>query len=435
MSCRHGWNREHLEKEFTKTFLDGTFKTCRENILFDRQISMLPATQQKAEAYKIRERFDKEIALKQTQVTEIKKQLSMQHLNLTEDADTALRVADTIHSFRLKWIVAKEEISHLQTKKDILAPNRHGGSVAVAEKRQFIKACPATNCRGFLSTAWKCGLCEIWVCPDCHEIKGKDRDAPHVCDKQTLETVKLLASDTRQCPKCPTMIFKIDGCDQMYCTQCHTAFSWRTGHVETGIVHNPHYYAYLRQQNGGVIPRNPGDVPCGENDRIITTNGLLQVLDRLSSPNAAPPRNAWHRYVPTAADEMELVGIHRNYMHIQEVELRHYVVNNNQDNEDLRIKYMVNEIEADKFKVLLQQREKKNEKKTEIHMVLTTYLAVAMDLINSVRTFTSKDQLPPLIEALSNIRTYTNKSMVPISKRYNCVVPKIEVNDVKTTKF
>jgi hypothetical protein len=59
MSCRNGWNREHLEKELTKTFLGGTFKQCRENLLFDRQISMLPATQHLAEMYKMRARFDR----------------------------------------------------------------------------------------------------------------------------------------------------------------------------------------------------------------------------------------------------------------------------------------------------------------------------------------------------------------------------------------
>ena len=42
MSCRNGWNREHLEQVLTKSFLGTTFKKCHENLLFDRQISMLP---------------------------------------------------------------------------------------------------------------------------------------------------------------------------------------------------------------------------------------------------------------------------------------------------------------------------------------------------------------------------------------------------------
>ena len=51
----------------------------------------------------------------------------------------------------------------------------------------------------------------------------------------------------------------------MWCTQCHTAFSWRTGEIETHVVHNPHYFQWMREQGSGAVPRAPGDVPqpCG----------------------------------------------------------------------------------------------------------------------------------------------------------------------------
>ena len=35
------------------------------------------------------------------------------------------------------------------------------------------------GCRGFLSTAWKCGLCENWTCPHCFELKGLQKDDPN----------------------------------------------------------------------------------------------------------------------------------------------------------------------------------------------------------------------------------------------------------------
>jgi hypothetical protein len=80
------------------------------------------------------------------------------------------------------------------------------------ERQEFIKSCPDTNCRGFLSSQWKCGICEKWACPACHEIKGDTRDAEHTCNPETVATVALLQNDTRPCPKCRTGIFKIDGC-------------------------------------------------------------------------------------------------------------------------------------------------------------------------------------------------------------------------------
>ena len=46
-------------------------------------------------------------------------------------------------------------------------------------------------------------------------------------------------------------------CDQMWCVECKTAFSWSKGTIETGMVHNPHYYQWMRQ-NGGAI-QNPNE--------------------------------------------------------------------------------------------------------------------------------------------------------------------------------
>lgn len=80
------------------------------------------------------------------------------------------------------------------------------------EKRAFVKACVVTGCRGFLSTQYKCGICDTWVCPDCHEIKNGQKDQEHVCKPETVESIKLIAKQTRPCPKCGTVISKVDGC-------------------------------------------------------------------------------------------------------------------------------------------------------------------------------------------------------------------------------
>jgi hypothetical protein len=42
----------------------------------------------------------------------------------------------------------------------------------------------------------------------------------------------------------------VHNCDQMWCVECKTAFSWSKGTVETGVVHNPHYYQWMRQHGG-----------------------------------------------------------------------------------------------------------------------------------------------------------------------------------------
>jgi hypothetical protein len=69
----------------------------------------------------------------------------------------------------------------------------------------------------------------------------------------------------------------------MWCIECKTAFSWSKGTVEKGVIHNPHYYQWMRQ-NGGV-PRNPNEhnEGCG-NDFINSSRRINElVFDCLKS--------------------------------------------------------------------------------------------------------------------------------------------------------
>lgn len=72
--------------------------------------------------------------------------------------------------------------------------------------------CPDSECRGFLSTAYKCGTCQMWACPDCLVIKGRDKDSEHTCDPGQKESVALIIKESKPCPKCGERISKIDGC-------------------------------------------------------------------------------------------------------------------------------------------------------------------------------------------------------------------------------
>ena len=143
------------------------------------------------------------------------------------------------------------------------------------QKSEFTYKCPVDNCNGFLNERFECGICDNKICRHCMEIKGEY----HECDEDKKETVKLLRQDTKPCPKCGELIHKLpNGCDQMYCIKCHTAFSWRTGQLERGHIHNPEYYRWMRE-NGRDIPRNPLDViydPCG--NEIIDYTSLLIIL-------------------------------------------------------------------------------------------------------------------------------------------------------------
>lgn len=116
--------------------------------------------------------------------------------------------------------------------------------------------CSNIDCNGFLSENWNCSLCHCDTCPNCHQLKTEN----HICNKEIVANIQLLEKDTKKCPTCYSLIHKINGCDQMWCTQCKTAFSWNTLKIENK-VHNPHFYEYLRANNHNV-PRDVNDIPC-----------------------------------------------------------------------------------------------------------------------------------------------------------------------------
>jgi hypothetical protein len=106
-------------------------------------------------------------------------------------------------------------------------------------------------------------------------MKGPAQDTPHECNPDNLASAKLIDADTRGCPKCGARVYKISGCNQMFCTACNDcAFDWVTGRIET-VIHNPHYYEFQRQRNGGQAPRVIGDILCGREVDQATINAMI----------------------------------------------------------------------------------------------------------------------------------------------------------------
>jgi len=152
-------------------------------------------------------------------------------------------------------------------------------NVEVPENKEtkitFLCPCPRDGCKGMIdSRKFACVKCEKKICKSCREIKDKDDD--HECDPKIVENVKFLKVDTKPCPSCAFAIHKINGCSQMWCPGCHTAFDWKTGAVDTGIIHNPHAIQWRREHGG--LDRDINDIPCGG---LIDINriGISRTID------------------------------------------------------------------------------------------------------------------------------------------------------------
>lgn len=414
MNCHVGWNREMLDSLLSKKFLTGKYRKHCQDVLIDRERSLLPATQPFAE-------IQKRANDVQDMLVDVSKGINKAHLEIGSirsllnqpDIDDATREQLTRRERDVLDRIASEKIRKQAIINNIATIDVVNKAPPVLAPREFIKACPSSTCRGFLNVAWVCGLCDASVCCDCEEIKSDAAQSQHTCDKDTLQSVKFLKTDSKQCPKCPAIIFKQSGCDQMYCIKCETAFSWTTGQIETGHIHNPHYYELLRKR-GEAVPRNPLDVPAGgaalqgNACQLIPLPLLLSISGR-------------HTAGDDPASCNKLLSYHRMCLHIRAL-LPQYAI---QDNQDLRIKFLLKEIDDAKFKTLLFQREKINEKKSEIRLIMTTFAVVIQDTLNMMYNVHSAQEIPKMTNTLDQLRAYTNESLVPISKRYGCVVPNI----------
>jgi len=405
MNCKRPWSREFMAGAFTQVWMNTAYRAKRENLLFERERSLMPATQYLVEKeLKVRQltadnaRHTQEIVKNRDEMTKIQRQPTdvMERYQAMQEYAEHNAVLDV----RIQYNLSR--INYIRTN-ETLGKN---------ERRAFVRACPAAECRGFLSSVWKCGLCEVWVCPDCHEIKGSERDSAHTCDPGNLETARLLEKDSKPCPKCASMIFKIHGCDQMYCTQCNTAFSWNTGRIETNRIHNPHYYEYLRQRagEGGDIRREIGDIPCGG---MPHTQGII---NRLKMAGELPD-----------ATYISLERAARGAIHIEHVTMLRYRVNVVNDNQDLRIKYMIGDFDEDEFKRQLQLREHQTERKTAIAAVLNTYVILVSEVFRKlVSTPGGTPFFKECLTEIDEIVTFTNDAMARTSRLYKkCTVPTI----------
>jgi hypothetical protein len=133
------------------------------------------------------------------------------------------------------------------------------------------------DCRGFLSSQWKCGTCDTKICNNCNELKETPdtHGIEHLCKPENVASMELLNKDTKPCPECATMIYRISGCPQMFCTNCNTPWDWGTGRKITGVIHNPHYYDFVRNGREGT-GRNHGDIPCGGLPDVYTFNSMFR---------------------------------------------------------------------------------------------------------------------------------------------------------------
>jgi hypothetical protein len=396
MGCRRAWNDEFLDINFTKSFRTGVWKKHREDVLMDREMAILPTRQARVESTILNRKVAKEMSEVSKEIRSLEIQRSTLFHKLQQlDRKRTRYSAEARGDAPPAWTLEDGEEKKVEK-----------------ERAKFIMKCPDAECRGFLSTAYKCGTCQKWSCPDCLEIKGEEKDAEHTCNEERKASVKLILEESKPCPKCGERIGKVSGCDQMWCTSCNTAFSWITGQQVNGVIHNPHYYEFLRKQGNGVAPRNAGDIPCG----------------------GVPYYHHLHTAIAGRTTLVQLniiMSIHRITSEIADQRIQGYQGAFNQnDNGDLGVLYLMKEIDKEQMKKELAKRETKRNKHLAIRAVLEMFVNTSTMMLNAIvnQPPKSKQEVDGIIEEFNALKKYVNESLMLVSKNKNCSVPQIGVN-------
>ena len=370
MSCSTALSRDFLSTVLPRSWMNGVFRTHREATLFHAERALMPSTQPFVDQ-------------------ELQRRKNVELLG--EIAEERMRL--------------KRQLAELERTQHDLAMRV---TPALEDRRAFVQKCSKDGCRGFLNMSWKCAICATYTCAECGVNLGAQRGGEaHVClesDKLTMAAVK---KECRRCPGCSYYVYRVDGCDQMFCTQCKTAFSWRTGGRVTGSIHNPHYYAFVRARGTGG-GRVLGDIPCG---------GLpsLRELDQWRVCTSAP------------RDVCDLLHrVHRVVLHVEHEELPKFRTEAEtvDTNVAMRVRYMLGELDDAAYGKQLQRSEKASSKKREIGLILTMFVHTMSDMMRQGVVGGAMD-----MGALRELAEYANRSLLEVARRYQCCVPNVDIDN------
>ena len=227
IGCKNPYDMDYMLTNIPKTWVRTIYKEHTMNVLVDREVAKFGGDMYDAERKKI---IKKKVELMRDEEIEYYKEMDI----------IKKKYEKTRNSIEEKWLEDMKELNELYGVEGIDDDKKQK-----TKKVSFFGKCATSGeCDGLLSAGYACLKCEIEHCKSCRELKHEGD-----CNADTLSTLEQLKKDTKPCPKCKTPIFKISGCYQMWCPQCHCTFDWNTLEVDNGNIHNPHYIQFLRTMN------------------------------------------------------------------------------------------------------------------------------------------------------------------------------------------
>jgi hypothetical protein len=367
MNCKHHWDKERQYSLFGQNFVNNEYRITKKELLFEQEKAKIPSTQNEVERVLAIEKTKDELKDLFAQVKELKNKISRKNTEL--------------------WNLEHRKVDNNQTE-------------------QLMK-CPGDECMGYINGN-TCKICHCKICRKCISIlPSSDADTDtneHVCDENQLKTAQLIMKETKPCPSCGTRISKINGCDQMWCTNCNQAFSWSNNKTIHGIIHNPHYFEWLTNNGEQNQFRVPGDVVCGGLTRIISSN-----------------------IIPSSYRRKICVELRQNIYHIQAVRIDYLrqILNDNDLNREHRVNYILKRVSEEQFKKRIMNSDNKLEKARALLFIYEMFVTVATERWNNFfhnQTNKEESHCKHLLNEIVKLAKYANEHILEVSIKYTGLV-------------
>ena len=244
--------------------------------------------------------------------------------------------------------------------------------------------CQENSCNGMLDENSNCITCKKSYCTKCNT----NFEEGHSCKDDDVLTYNMIKNQTKSCPKCSIPIYKIHGCDQMFCVSCHTPFSWKTGRVinDTGFFHNPHYFQHL--DNGG--------------SRILADTNRNQNVP-ISWGDLSNKLKVLPGYMVNDVREL-----YRRLLELIDIKLNHFREEPSKSVE--RVKFLSNVLTEQEYKHFLSREDKKREFLYNIDKIYEVFYHKMFDLLKTFQPYTDYC----FRDFKTNIQTISNDCLICI---------------------
>jgi hypothetical protein len=377
MNCNKQWNEHFIIDNFSKATILRLIDH-RKTILFEKEKAKIPFSQElfkyDLQMNELRKRVVSLHGEYNTNLTtkwEIQKEITINYIKLhdyendkniqntiallrnnkdelTETGKNIMKLATKLNTQIEKW---NKNFEIDDTNKNVYEP-----------ELTVIYKCYEEGCHGFIMSNYKCGICSTEFCKHCL-VRSSDN---HKCNPDDVATHELILQTTKPCPKCAVPIHKINGCLQMWCPSCKTAFNYKTGMIDHGVIHNPHYNQWIRNLKLTDLQNTQN---C---NRMVDQQHLrthVSVAFRNNGPISAKFRKI--NYIV-----INLTNMINNLPPIE--------IDDIKNNLDLRIRWMNNTLDEAKFKDYLYDREKEQKFNNEVRGIYSTAVLVFNDLQHKV---------------------------------------------------